>query len=152
VLTGNGAAYQSLRCECRPATSRLPHDIPGAPRPQETLHVYVGHHRRDEFDAFRKKITWEGHADKIRAPFLCIAGEAEELSPLEHSDRLMAALKAEADGRLQSRGIRRQCARPNLGPFPPVLLAIGSLIGSRESFLSASAVRHRPGEITKTAY
>ena len=47
----------------------------------------------DEFDAFRKKITWEGHADKIRAPYLCVAGEAEELSPLEYTERLMAALK-----------------------------------------------------------
>src|SRR6202046_3184718 len=46
-----------------------------------------------EFDEFRKKITWQGHADKIRVPYLCVAGEAEELSPLVHSDALMAALK-----------------------------------------------------------
>ncbi|MBV9428903.1 MAG: alpha/beta hydrolase, partial [Bradyrhizobiaceae bacterium] len=39
----------------------------------------------DAFDKFRATITWEGHADKIRVPYLCVAGEAEELSPLEHS-------------------------------------------------------------------
>src|ERR671923_118166 len=42
----------------------------------------------DEFDRFRKGITWEGHADRIRVPYLCVAGECEELSPLEHSQRL----------------------------------------------------------------
>src|SRR6202011_4783792 len=47
-----------------------------------------------EFDAFRKKtITWEGHAEKIRAPYLCVAGEAEELSPLVHSERLLQTIK-----------------------------------------------------------
>src|SRR6202043_4255321 len=46
-----------------------------------------------EFDTFRETITWQGHADKIRAPFLCVAGEADELSPIVHSDRLVAALK-----------------------------------------------------------
>jgi dipeptidyl aminopeptidase/acylaminoacyl peptidase len=46
----------------------------------------------DEFDKFRETITWEGHADKIRVPYLCVAGEAEELSPLEYSERLIAAL------------------------------------------------------------
>src|SRR4249919_42019 len=31
----------------------------------------------NEFDRFRQTITWEGHADKIRAPYLVVAGEAE---------------------------------------------------------------------------
>src|SRR3990172_7483229 len=45
-----------------------------------------------EFDAFRKSMTWEGHAEKIRAPYLCVAGELDELSPLQHTERLMNAL------------------------------------------------------------
>ena len=35
-----------------------------------------------EFDQFRKTITWEGHTDKIRAAYLCVAGEFDELSPI----------------------------------------------------------------------
>src|SRR5262249_55977688 len=50
---------------------------------------------RDEatFDALRKSMTWEGHADRISAPYLCVAGEFDELSPLEHTERLMKALR-----------------------------------------------------------
>src|SRR6201987_2327485 len=79
----------------------------------------------DEFDKFRQTITWEGHADKIRVPYLCVAGEAEELSPLEHSERLVAAL----DGPKQmvvyqeSRHSVGNVPSANLGPFPPGLVA-----------------------------
>jgi dienelactone hydrolase len=34
------------------------------------------------FDELRRSMTWERHAEKIRAPYLCLAGEADELSPL----------------------------------------------------------------------
>jgi len=109
----------------------------------------------DEFDAFRKKITWEGHADKIRAPFLCIAGEAEELSPLEHSDRLMAALKGPKQMVVyqESRHSVGNVPAANLGPFPPVLLAdwlADRLAG--KPFVSERWYVTGSGEITKTAY
>src|SRR5882762_2120341 len=42
----------------------------------------------DRFDEFCTTLTWEGHAEKIRVPYLCIAGEADELSPLEHTERM----------------------------------------------------------------
>ena len=46
-------------------------------------------------------MTWEGHADKIKVPYLCVAGEFDELSPIEHSERLVKAVQgAEADGGL----------------------------------------------------
>ncbi len=32
------------------------------------------------FDELRKSMTWEGHAERIRAPYLCVAGEFDELS------------------------------------------------------------------------
>jgi dipeptidyl aminopeptidase/acylaminoacyl peptidase len=44
------------------------------------------------FDEFRRTLTWEGHAEKIRVPYLCVAGEAEELSPLEHTERMLARM------------------------------------------------------------
>jgi dienelactone hydrolase len=109
----------------------------------------------DEFDEFRKKITWEGHAEKIRVPYLCVAGEAEELSPLEHSERLMAALKGPKQMVVyqESRHSVGNVPAANLGPFPPILLAdwlgdrlAGKLFPSERWYVTGS------GEINKTAY
>jgi dienelactone hydrolase len=79
----------------------------------------------DEFDKFRATITWEGHADKIRVPYLCVAGEAEELSPLEHSERLVAALNGPKQMVVyqESRHSVGNVPSANLGPFPPILVA-----------------------------
>jgi len=79
----------------------------------------------DEFDKFRRTITWEGHADKIRVPYLCVAGEAEELSPLEHSERLVATLNGPKQMVVyqESRHSVGNVPSANLGPFPPVLVA-----------------------------
>jgi len=78
-----------------------------------------------EFDDFRESMTWEGHAERIRAPYLCVAGEFDELSPLEHTDRLMRALRGPK--RLvvyqDSRHSVGNVPATNLGPFPPVLMA-----------------------------
>jgi dienelactone hydrolase len=77
------------------------------------------------FDTFRKTITWEGHAEKIRAAYLCVAGEAEELSPLEHSERLVAALNGPKQMVVyqESRHSVGNVPSANLGPFPPILVA-----------------------------
>jgi len=109
----------------------------------------------DEFDEFRKKITWEGHADKIRVPYLCVAGEAEELSPLEHSEALMAALKGPKQMVIYqgSRHSVGNVPAANLGPFPPVLLAdwlADRLAG--KSFVSERWYVTASGEINKAAY
>ncbi len=77
------------------------------------------------FDEFRRRMTWEGHADRIRAPYLCLAGEADELSPIEHTERLMRALAGPK--RLvvyqDSRHSVGNVPAANLGPYPPVLMA-----------------------------
>jgi dipeptidyl aminopeptidase/acylaminoacyl peptidase len=79
----------------------------------------------DEFDRFRKSITWEGHAEKIRAPFLIVAGECEELSPLEHSEQLIATVKGGKQMVIyqESRHSVGNVPAANLGPFPPILVA-----------------------------
>ena len=109
----------------------------------------------DEFDEFRKKITWQGHAEKIRAPYLCIAGEAEELSPLEHSDRLMAALKGPKQMVVyqESRHSVGNVPAANLGPFPTILLAdwIADRLADKP-FPSERWYVAGSGEISKTAY
>ena len=74
----------------------------------------------DEFDKFRQTLTWEGHIDKIKAPYLCLAGEADELSPLEHTERMFRAMKTPrqlviyADSRHSVGGV----PAANLGPVP----------------------------------
>jgi dienelactone hydrolase len=109
----------------------------------------------DEFDAFRKTITWEGHAEKIRVPYLCVAGEAEELSPLEHSERLMAALNGPKQMVVyqESRHSVGNVPAANLGPFPPILLAdwlADRLAG--KPFISERWYVAGSGEINKTPY
>ena len=109
----------------------------------------------DEFDEFRKTITWEGHADRIKAPYLCVAGEAEELSPLEHSERLMAALQGPKQMVVyqESRHSVGNVPAANLGPFPPILLAdwlADRLAG--KAFVSERWYVTGSGEINKTPY
>ncbi len=79
----------------------------------------------DEFDRFRQTITWEGHADKIRVPYLVVAGECEELSPVEHSERLVKTVKGPKRMVVyqESRHSVGNVPAANLGPFPPILVA-----------------------------
>ena len=70
-------------------------------------------------------LTWEGHIEELRCPYLCVAGEAEELSPLEHAERLVAALKGPKQLIVyqDSRHSIGNVPSANLGPFPSVLVA-----------------------------
>jgi dienelactone hydrolase len=108
-----------------------------------------------EFDRFRKTITWEGHAEKIKAPYLCVAGEAEELSPLVHSERLMAALKGPKQMVVyqESRHSVGNVPAANLGPFPPILLAdwLASRLAGKP-FISERWYVTGAGDINKTPY
>ena len=73
-----------------------------------------------EFDSFREKITWEGHADKIRAPYLCVAGEADELKPARtFRTPDGGAQRAEADGGVSGiAAFRRQRPGRQSRPVP----------------------------------
>jgi len=109
----------------------------------------------NEFDEFRRTITWQGHAEKIHAPYLCIAGEAEELSPLEHSERLMDALQGPKQMVVyqESRHSVGNVPAANLGPFPPILLAdwlADRLAG--KPFVSERWYVTGSGDIDKTPY
>jgi len=79
----------------------------------------------DKFDAFVKTLTWEGHVEKIRSPYLVVAGEADELSPLEHTERMIRTMTGPrqlvvyADSRHSVGNV----PAANAGPFPPVLVA-----------------------------
>jgi len=108
-----------------------------------------------EFDDLRRSMTWEGHAEKIRAPYLCVAGEFDELSPLEHTERLLRALGGPR--RLvvyqDSRHSVGNVPATNLGPFPPGLMAdwmAATLAG--QSFPSEKWYVEASGRIVKTPW
>jgi len=79
----------------------------------------------DEFDEFRKTITWEGHTEKICVPYLCLAGEFDELSPVAHSVRLVKSVRGPKQMVVyqDSRHSVGNVPAANLGPFPPILVA-----------------------------
>jgi alpha-beta hydrolase superfamily lysophospholipase len=78
-----------------------------------------------KFDEFVKTLTWEGHVERIRSPYLVVAGEFDELSPLEHTERMVQAMSGPrqlvvyADSRHSVGNV----PAANFGPFPPVLVA-----------------------------
>lgn len=77
------------------------------------------------FDEFRKTLTWEGHADKIRIPYLCVAGECDELSPPAHTERLLTTLQCPKQ-LVVYQGSRHSVGNvpsAQLGPTPAVLVA-----------------------------
>jgi dienelactone hydrolase len=114
-----------------------------------------GHTDEKAFDEFRKTLTWENHADKIRIPYLCVAGESDELSPLAHTERLLTTLQCPKQLVVyqDSRHSVGNVAAAQLGPTPAVLIAdwmdarlAGNPFISERWFVEAS------GRIAKTAY
>ena len=107
------------------------------------------------FDEFCQTLTWEGHAEKIRVPYLCVAGEADELSPLVHTERLLKTLQSPKLLVVyqDSRHSVGNVPAANLGPTPAVLIAdwmnarlAGKPFASEYWFVEAS------GRVVKTAY
>ncbi len=84
-----------------------------------------GYTDETSFDQFRQELTWEGHTDKIRAPYLCLAGEADELSPLHNTERLMKTIRSRKR-LIVYQGSRHSLAyvpSVQLGPNPGILVA-----------------------------
>lgn len=74
-----------------------------------------------DFDEFRQTITWAGHAERIACPYLCLAGEADELTPLRCVEDMFAVMNAP-----RQLVIYQDCRHAiggvpaaNLGPFAP---------------------------------
>jgi dienelactone hydrolase len=115
----------------------------------------AGYTDEAQFDEFIKSFTWEGHVERIRAPYLCLAGEAEELSPLSHTERLFAQLKAPK--RLvvyqEARHAIGGVSSVALGPNPPTLIAdwmLARLAG--KPFASERWYVTATGQVNKTPY
>jgi dienelactone hydrolase len=77
------------------------------------------------FDRFRRTLTWVGHSKRIRASYLCLAGEADELSPLHNTVDLIRTLRGKKRLMVYA-GARHSIAYApsvQLGPSGPVLVA-----------------------------
>lgn len=77
------------------------------------------------FDAFRKTISWKGHAEKIAMPYLCVGGESDELAPIQNVYTMFNAMKGPRqlvvyqDSRHAIGGV----PSATLGPYLPSLVA-----------------------------
>jgi dienelactone hydrolase len=109
----------------------------------------------EKFDRFRQSLTWEGHIDSVKVPYLCIAGGSDELCPTEYTDRMMSELKSPkqlviyADSRHSVGGV----PSTNLGPMPSQFMAewlakrfAGQSFDSERWFVEAT------GRVVKSAY
>ncbi|HVN23086.1 MAG TPA: alpha/beta hydrolase [Syntrophorhabdales bacterium] len=114
-----------------------------------------GFTNENEFDQFRKSMTWEGQAEKIRVPFLCVAGEADELSPMQYTEKLMKTIQSPKrlvvyqDSRHTVAGV----PSVSLGPNPTTLVAdwmLATLNG--KTFPSERWYVDATGRVTKTGY
>jgi dienelactone hydrolase len=76
-----------------------------------------------EFNKFAKTLTWEGYAEKIRAPYLCIAGEADELCPNQFTETMLKEMSAPRnlliyqDARHSIAGVPAAVNGPSYGPL-----------------------------------
>jgi dienelactone hydrolase len=78
-----------------------------------------------KFDRFIRSLTWEGHAERIQVPYLCVAGECEELSPLVYTEQMFSRMTAPRQLVVyqESRHSVGNVPSCNLGPFPGTLVA-----------------------------
>ncbi len=154
------AAHEPRFCACAVASTCLEpgcHTIfeEASPTFKRRFMYMSGYTDEHAFDDFCKTLTWEGHAEKIRVPYLCVAGEADELSPLEHAERLLQTLQCPRQLVVyqDSRHSVGNVPSANLGPHPQTLVAdwiqarfYGKPFAPERWFVDAS------GHIEKTPY
>jgi alpha-beta hydrolase superfamily lysophospholipase len=78
-----------------------------------------------KFDKFTQTLSWEGHIDKIKTPYMVLAGEADELSPLHFTDLMFKKMKGPRQLVVyaESRHSVGNVPSANLGPNPGSLMA-----------------------------
>jgi dienelactone hydrolase len=107
------------------------------------------------FDKFRRTLTWEGHAERIKVPYLCVAGEDEELSPLEHTERMFSLMRAPRQLIVYQESKHSVGFVPstNLGPNPYMTMAEWMLERvAGKPLMSERWYVDNAGRVHKTAY
>lgn len=105
------------------------------------------------FDTFRKELTWQGHAERIRMPYLVVAGEADELSPMEYTEACVRAVPGPKQLVVyqESRHSVGGVPSANLGPAPAILVA--DWVAQRLTGKAFASERHyidNTGRVTRT--
>jgi dipeptidyl aminopeptidase/acylaminoacyl peptidase len=107
------------------------------------------------FDKFATTLTWEGRAEKIHMPFLCIAGGADELSPIENTEHLFRALPGprqlviyEESRHSVGGGVSSAILGPNVNALAANWLAARF---AGRTFPSERWFVHNEGNVTKSA-
>ncbi len=77
------------------------------------------------FERLRKSITLKGHAERIRMPYLCVAGERDELCPIIWAERTLGDMRGPKQLVVyqESRHTVGNVPSTVLGPNPPSLSA-----------------------------
>ncbi len=114
-----------------------------------------GYTDESEFNKFAKTLTWEGYAEKIRVPYLCVAGEADELCPIENTERMFKMMQAPRnllvyqDSRHSIAGVPSATNGPSYAPLMANWITArldGKPMTSERWYVEAS------GRVNKTAY
>ena len=85
----------------------------------------AGYSDEAAFDEFARTLTWKGYAEKVKSPFLVIAGEADELSPLRYTKDFINSLAGPKQLVIYqgSRHVVANVSSANLGPAPSTIQA-----------------------------
>lgn len=84
-----------------------------------------GYEDEDDFDKFAETLTLEGVGEQIKCPYLVIAGEDDDLSPIEYTYELLEKIKSPKELLLyqgERHGLRSTTSSA-LGPNPSVYIA-----------------------------
>ncbi len=85
----------------------------------------AGYSDEAEFDEFMKTLTLDGIAEQIKMPYLILAGDADELCPLEFTDRQFKLMSGPRNLIVYQDSRHSVGTVPStlLGPAPSALLA-----------------------------
>jgi dipeptidyl aminopeptidase/acylaminoacyl peptidase len=154
------AANEPRFCACATSATCLEPGLTtmiesASPTYKQRLMYVTGREDETAFDDFIRTLTWEGHVDKLRIPYMTMAGEAEELSPIEHAMRMLGRIKSPKRFVIyqESRHAIGQVSSTNLGPYPPTLIADWMAARFKgQPFASEQWYVHANGTITKTPF
>jgi dipeptidyl aminopeptidase/acylaminoacyl peptidase len=115
----------------------------------------AGYDKEAEFDEFMKTLSLDGIAEQIKMPYLIIAGDADELCPLEFTDRQFKRMTGPRNLVVYQDSRHSVGTVPStvLGPTPSALLAdwVAARFASK-SFRSERWYVDASGGVTKTEF
>ena len=96
-----------------------------SPTYKKRMMYMAGYTEEAAFDQFAKSLSLVGHSQRMKIPYLCVAGEAEELCPLPHVEQTLSTIGSAKRYVVyqESRHAVGFVPSANLGPYPPTLLS-----------------------------